>query len=304
MKKFALIGPTASGKSSLAFELASVLNASIFSVDSLSVYREIDIASAKPSISERSKIKHFGIDIADPDQNFDVMDFMASYREAEELCVRENRILILVGGSGFYLKSLMDGLSAGVRLDEGKCREVEAWMEDVTQAYEQLKRIDREYASQIESSDVYRIRKGLETYAATGWAPSRYHEKNPRMDGIGSLRVFEIDRPRDELRERIWKRTGEMLEVGVIDEVAGLEAKYSRAPQCMGAIGIKEVLAYLDGQLAKSDLLDAIATHTSQLAKRQQAFSRTQFGDVFRGSCEEVRSRILEDLEVVSKGAR
>lgn len=296
LKKIALIGPTASGKSSLALELASLLNAYIFSIDSLSVYRKIDIASAKPTLAERLNIRHFGIDIVDPDQDFDVADFMASYREAESVCSHENRPLILVGGSSFYLKSLIDGLSAGVSLDDEKHQQVDFWMEDTVSAHERLKRIDEEYAEKIDASDVYRIRKGLEIYAATGLSPRQYLADNPRSDGIGSLPVYEIDWPREVLRERIRDRTRQMLEMGLIDEVSGLEYKYGRAPQCMGAIGVKEVLAYLDGKVLKQDLQNLIATHTAQLAKRQQTFNRTQFEGVFRGSMEEVKAKVLKEF--------
>ena len=111
MKTIAILGPTASGKTALAIELAQKYLAYILSLDSLSIYQEIDIASAKPTLEERKGIPHFGIDVLSPNEHFDVTMFFTLYEEAKKACVKDNASLIIVGGTGFYLKSLMEGLS-------------------------------------------------------------------------------------------------------------------------------------------------------------------------------------------------
>ncbi len=287
---FAIVGPTASGKSDLALELAQKLNSVILSVDSLAVYKEIDIASAKPSKQELATVKHFGIDELNPDEKFSVIEFLEHFIKAKNYAKEHNKGLIIVGGTSFYLKVLSQGISDLPKIETSVKLEVQEIMANLEEAYKFLKSIDSEYAKKIKSGDRYRIEKAIEIYKATNMPPSQYFSNNPPQPIVPNLPIYEIAINRDILRERIALRTAKMLEMGLIDEVAYLEHKYSREPQSMGAIGIKEVLDYFDGVYSKKELKDKIATNTARLAKRQVTFNKSQLSIEFSGSVEEIKA--------------
>lgn len=296
MKQLAIIGPTASGKSDLAIKIAKKIDAYILSIDSLSIYKEIDIVSAKPSKEELLEVKHFGIDVLYPDEYFSVDIFIDIYEDVLATCQKENKNLIIVGGTSFYLKSLMQGLSPLPPISDETALHVKMMLRDLQESYELLKGLDEKSMLNIAPNDRYRIEKMLLIYKASGMTPSEWFEKNPPKPVIGKLDIFSIDVSRDILRQRIKQRTNKMLELGLIDEVAFLEQKYTRTPNSMGSIGIVEVLEYLDAKVSKEEMLENIATHTAQLAKRQQTFNRTQFEDVIDAPLEELEEIILQKI--------
>lgn len=279
MKTIAIIGPTASGKSDLAIAAAHASGARILSLDSLSIYRHIDIASAKPTPQARGGIVHYGIDVLDPDAPFNVATFIELYRHARAECDAAGVPLIIVGGTSFYLKALMDGISETPTTDTSTRNKIEAMMRDLPAAYALLCSVDPVTMRNIASNDRYRIEKMLTLYLQSGIAPSEWFRAHPPRPILTDCPLFEIDVARDLLRERIARRTHKMIETGLIDEVAALERRYGRAPNPMKAIGIVEVLAYLDGKVDKDAMTQQIVTHTAQLAKRQQTFNRTQFAE-------------------------
>lgn len=270
MKEIAIIGSTASGKTALSIQIAKETNSIILSLDSMCVYKEIDIASAKPSLEEREGILHFGIDEIYPNEEFDVISFINLYKKAKTHAIKNNNNLIVVGGTGFYLKALIEGISTGI---ESKIKlDI-----PIKEAYDLLYKIDEKHMSKIEKNDRYRIEKAYEIYKNSNLTPSEYFEKNKKTPIAPNLKIFEILWDRDELRQRIALRTKQMLNAGLIDEVIYLEKKYSRKPNCMSSIGILETLEYLDGKLNKHELLDKISLNTSKLAKRQNTFNKNQF---------------------------
>lgn len=277
MKQIAIIGPTASGKSDLAIDMALQHNAYILSIDSLSIYKEIDIASAKPTANELATVKHFGVNEIYPDEHFSVALFIDLYRAAFDEAVTAGKNLIIVGGTSFYLKSLTSGLSELPEYSEATVEKVSRMLLDLPSAYHYLLNIDRNYMQAIEPTDAYRIEKMLLLVLESGKSPSEWFETHPPVPVIESLEVFNIEVDRTVLRERIEKRTDKMVQMGLIDEVARLEHQYGRDHNAMKAIGIVEVLEYLDGSCDKATMIENIVTHTAQLAKRQQTFNRTQF---------------------------
>ncbi|MBA1433327.1 MAG: tRNA (adenosine(37)-N6)-dimethylallyltransferase MiaA [Epsilonproteobacteria bacterium] len=289
MKQLAIIGPTASGKSDLAIKIAKEIDAYILSIDSLSIYKEIDIVAAKPSKEELREVKHFGINELWPNEHFSVEIFIQLYRDVVQKCKEESKNLIIVGGTSFYLKSLLDGLSQLPDITPLTQERVKEKLKNLTQSYELLVKKDAAYMQKIAPNDSYRIEKALLILEASGMAPSEWFANNPTKPIIKELPIFNIDVEREVLRERIAQRTQKMYVMGLIDEVAYLEQKYSRAPHAMGAIGIVEVLSFLDSEITKEKMLSLISTHTAQLAKRQQTFNCTQF--------QEVTSAPLQDLE-------
>lgn len=295
--QFAIIGPTASGKSALALRLAKHYEAIILSIDSLSLYRGIDIASAKPTPKERGSIPHYGIDLIDPDEPFDVLRFAELYDEAQCRAVSEKRPLILVGGSSFYLKTLLEGISPLPPVSPEIRMRVRNRMKNLSRAYEEILRLDSIYAKHLSPSDRYRIEKALIVAYATQEPPSRYFQTHPPIPFVrGELPLYEIVVERSLLKERIERRTDAMLDAGLIDETATLEFRYGRDLSAMKAIGIREVLDYFDGVYDRATLREKIVTHTARLAKRQTTFNRSQFRGVRRASSEELYEIILREI--------
>ena len=287
MKEIAIIGTTASGKTALSLELASKTNSIILSLDSLCVYKEIDIVSAKPTKEERGNIIHFGIDEVYPNEEFDVVKFIELYNKAKEYASNHNNNLIIVGGTGFYLKALIDGLSKGIDL------KVKLDISPL-EAYDFLYSLDKDYMQKIEKNDRYRIEKAYAIYKQSGLIPSEFFEKNPKTPFAKDLKIFEILWDKEELRKRIALRTNQMVKSGLIDEIIYLEKKYTRAPNCMSSIGIIETLEYLDGKLSKQELEDKISLNTSKLAKRQNTFNKSQFTEKTSNIIENLNSDIIK----------
>jgi tRNA dimethylallyltransferase len=276
--QLALIGPTASGKSALAIELAHKNNAYILSLDSLAIYKQINIASAKPSIEERQNIQHFGVDVIFPNEPFDVTTFIKLYKKAKEQAIKDEKNLIIVGGTSFYLNTLINGISELPKISQETQEKSNELLKDLSSAHKFLYDIDNKYLKSITIHDRYRIEKMLNLYFQTGMSPTEYFEMNPPKPSITEpLPIYEITVEREILRKRINTRTLKMIKCGLIDEVFYLEKNYTRSPNCMKSIGIKEVLAYLDGNYTKMEMKEKIVTHTAQLAKRQRTFNASQF---------------------------
>ena len=287
MKEIAIIGSTASGKTALSLEIASITNSIILSLDSLCVYKDIEIASAKPTKQERGDIIHFGIDEVFPNLDFDVIKFIELYKKAKEYALNYDKNLIIVGGTGFYLKALIEGLSIGadskIKLDIPQ-----------EEAYDLLFSLDKEYMQKIEKNDRYRVEKAYAIYKQTGLTPTTYFEQNPKIPLCKDLKIFEILWPKDELKNRIIQRTKIMINSGLINEVIFLEKKYTRAPNCMASIGIIETLEYLDGKLTKQELEDKISSNTIKLAKRQNTFNKGQFPNKTSNIIKDLNSDIIK----------
>ena len=280
---FALIGPTASGKSDLAIKLALKLNYEILSLDSLSIYKEIDIASAKPTPHELSMVKHYGINEIYPNEHFNVSKFIEILKNIP------HKNIIIVGGTSFYLKALISGISKMPEISEDIKKEAKKLN------YEFLQKIDPLYASKISPNDTYRIQKGIEIYLSTNTPPTQYFKQHPPKPIINNLPIYEIAINRDILRERIAKRTQKMFDKGLIDEVAYLEKKYlDRRLPALKAIGIKEVLDYFNGLYDLDSLKEKIITNTARLAKRQQIFNKTQFPTKVSAPLEDLEDIILK----------
>ena len=291
MKELAIIGTTASGKTALSLEIANKTNSIILSLDSLCVYKEIDIASAKPTKIERGDIVHFGIDEVFPNEKFDVIEFLNLYKNAKEYAERNMKNLIIVGGTGFYLKALVDGISDGLKENTN----LDMSLNDT---YNLLYSLDKEYMQKIEPNDKYRVEKAYSIYKQSGLTPSEYFLKNPKIALSPNLPIFEILWEKDELTNRISLRTKQMIKAGLIDETIYLEKKYTRAPNCMSSIGIVETLEYLDGKISKQELEDKIIQNSLKLAKRQNTFNKGQFTNRVSNIIPSLNSEIIKYFSI------
>jgi len=280
VKEIAILGATASGKSKLSIELAKTSNCVILSLDSLSIYKEIDIASAKPTVREREGIKHFGIDEISVPSPFDVKRFFELYFEARDYAVANEKNLIIVGGTSFYLKSMVYGISEKPKISAETKTRVKEILEDKEKAYGKICEVDEIYSKKISKNDIYRIEKWFEIYLESGKNVTDYFEANRQEPIIKEIEIYQIEVDREILRERIKARTSKMVEAGLIEEVEYLREKYGTNPNAMNSIGIKESLDYLDEKISKEKLIELISIHTAQLAKRQTTFNRTQFKNV------------------------
>lgn len=310
MQTFAILGGSGSGKSALSLEIASTYDCVILSLDSLSIYQEIDIASAKPSLEMRQGITHFGIDILRPNEPQNVSNFIQEYYRAKAFCKEHRKHLFIVGGTGFYLKSLLMGLSPSPKLSLSEKSEIESLIHnlgDLNAQYAFLSKIDSLYASKVKPQDCYRIVRALEIYFSTHLTPSAYFTAYPPKPILESCEIFEITLERALLRERIKKRTQEMFKNGLLEEVQTLVSRYGTQYQWAKSIGIKETLEYLnyDSALTQSSpisslesLSDSISTHTAQLAKRQSTFNKTQFLPHFCGTATEIYSEIASRISL------
>ena len=297
-RQIAIIGSTASGKSSLAIGIAKEIDAVVLSLDSLSIYREIDIASAKPTLQERDGVLHFGIDMLYPNEKFDVTLFVKLYNRVYHYAKKLDKNLIIVGGTSFYLKILIDGISPLPEINKAVGLEVQKAMADRRQAYEMLSRLDPEYMNGINENDSYRIEKALTILYSSNQIPTVYFKNNqPKSLLKKRVDIYQIDTDRDRILRLITLRTKEMLEKGLIDEIAYLEKRYTRSPNCMKSIGIKETLAYLDGIYSKSQLEEKIITNTARLAKRQRTFNSSQFDNVVKMDLNSLKKKILNNYE-------
>ncbi|MBT8344076.1 MAG: tRNA (adenosine(37)-N6)-dimethylallyltransferase MiaA [Sulfurovum sp.] len=293
-KQLALIGPTASGKTALSIKVAHQMNAYILSLDSLSIYKEIDIVSAKPTLEERAGIVHFGMDYLYPDESFDVTTFIRLYHEVHAKCIQDEKNLVIVGGTSFYLKMLIEGISELPTISMATKEKTDSHLQDLQKTYDWLYSLDETYMSNIASNDPYRIEKALHIYLETDLTPTQFFQQYPPKPTVTEvLPIYQIEIEREILRERIALRTNLMLNDGLIDEVCMLERKYTRSPNCMKSIGIKETLAYLDGLYDNKMLMEKITTNTARLAKRQTTFNNSQFNDVIKGSVKELEKKLL-----------
>lgn len=293
MINFALIGPTASGKSDIALNLAQEYNCNIFSIDSLSIYKQIDIASAKPLPQELQRIRHFGINELSPNEAFNVTDLFTWYEKAYSLSKEQNKGLIITGGTSFYLKTLVEGISPLPIISDGVKQHASQLLENLSQTHAMLLAQDPKRMQNIDPNDRYRIEKMLHLYLQTGMTPSAWFDAHPPQPVIDSIKIFSIEIERDLLRHRIRERTHTMIKEGLIDEVRTLQNTYGDSLQSRKAIGIKEVISYFNEEYSKEQMIEKIITNTNALAKRQRTFNAHQFKEVEHHSKNSIRETII-----------
>lgn len=294
MKIAALIAPSASGKTELSLYIASEFNCSIFSIDSLSVYKEIDILSAKPTKNEMGDIKHYGIDVLYPDEKNSAGNVLEWFKQAKQECHDSGKNLLIVGGTLFFLKSLTQGLSPRISPTSFAKFLVEREFSSTQKAFRFLSSIDAKYASSISSNDSFRIKRGLEIYFSRNKTPTEVFAENKKVEVAKNVEIFEIETPKEILKERVLIRSYKMIEQGGIDEVIALEKRYGRDAPYASSVGPKEVLDFLDAKLKKEELPQAIASSTMKLTKRQKTFAKTQFSKHKSANLQKCRENLEE----------
>ncbi len=271
-------GPTASGKTSLSIELAKKINGEIISSDSMQIYKDMTIGTAKPTVEEMDGIPHHLLDFVSPDERYSVADFKRDAESAIEEILSKKKNPIVVGGTGLYIDSLVYGIEyPDIELDDEyrKILMQEADTEEgLINLYNKAKKIDPEAIQKISPNDKKRITRILEVYNATGKTKTEL-EKISRMNGVKyDYKVFAINMDREKLYDRINLRVDIMLEQGLIDEVENLVKKYSNFPTAMQGLGYKEVVEFLNKDISKEEMIDKIKQESRRYAKRQLTWFR------------------------------
>ncbi len=270
-----IVGPTAVGKTQVALELASHLPCEIVSCDAMQVYREISIATSKPTLSDRKQVAHHLFDIVCVSEKFDVVMFNKAARAAVDRIKSQNKCPLIVGGSGMYMQVLLDGIFETEKTDPALRQklEVRAQKEGLGVLYEQLQKVDSQAASKIHPHDRRRIVRALEVFETTQTPISQLQKKRCGFWKTESVVVFGLDRPRDELYERINARVEQMFEEGLVDEVKALLGR-DLGLTARRIIGVKEILAHLNGEYDIKFAKELIKKNTRNFAKRQLTWFR------------------------------
>jgi tRNA dimethylallyltransferase len=279
-----LAGPTGVGKTSLAISLAVKFGAEIISADSMQVYRYLDIGTAKPTSSEREKAVHHLIDLVDPDQEFDVAAYLARARPLiNELHERRVPILV-VGGTGFYVRSLIRGLFKGPGSDAVIRARLKQEARDSSKEdlHDRLAQVDPETAARLHPHDLFRVIRALEVFELTGRTISSFHTEHGLAEKPYQVLLCALTLPCEELYGRIEARTRRMFEAGLVEEVQSLLKRgYTPELKPLKSIGYKQVVDFLTGTISLDQARVEMTRMTRRYAKRQMTWLRSQ-PDIFR----------------------
>lgn len=271
-KVIVICGPTASGKTGISIELAKRINGEIISADSMQIYKDMNIGTAKVNKEEMQGIKHYLIDFVSPDKRYSVANFKKDAEYAIEQILSKNKKPIIVGGTGLYIDSLVNGIEYNEINTDLKYR---TELEEITRKdglellYEEALKIDRKATEKISKNDKKRIFRVLELYKATGKTKTQLEIESRQKEIKYDFIIFGITMDRDKLYNRINLRVDKMIEDGLIFEVENLLKKYECFPTAMQGLGYKEVKEYLDGNYAKEEMIEKIKMETRRYAKRQ-----------------------------------
>ena len=270
-KVIVIVGPTASGKTSLSIELAKQIKGEIISCDSMQIYKDMNIGTAKVTKSEMQGIKHYLVDFVSPDTRYSVADYKTDAEKAIENIISKGKIPIIVGGTGLYVDSLIYGIEyPEIKFDEEYRKKLEKEAEEgLENLYNKAKEIDEQAMQKISINDRKRIIRVLEIYHATGKNKTEQEKESRKKEVKYDYKIFGINIERPILYERINKRVDIMIDQGLIEEVKKLIKKYPEFPTAMQAIGYKEIVEYLNNELSLEEAIEKIKQETRRYAKRQ-----------------------------------
>jgi len=296
-----LVGPTAIGKTELSFAIADQFGCEIISMDSVQVYRHLDIGSAKPTPRELKRVSHHLIDIVNPDEQYNAARFVRDCLQAIEQICAQGKIPLLTGGTGLYLSSLLNGLFETVHVSDEikKALKKDLDKRGLADLYQELQRIDPVTAQRLHPNDQQRILRGLEIYRATGvpWSTHLHkQQQQPKPAHFTRLYTIGLECERSLLYERINQRTEQMLAQGLIDEVTGLRNMgYGPELSSMQTIGYRHVNQYLDNACDLQTMKHELARDTRRYAKRQMTWFKRQANLNWHERND--KNRIINDIE-------
>ncbi|MBV12254.1 tRNA (adenosine(37)-N6)-dimethylallyltransferase MiaA [Rubinisphaera sp.] len=271
-----LAGPTAVGKTETSLLLAERIDAEILSLDSMAIYRQMDIGTAKPTTAEQQRVPHHLIDIIDPDEVFSTAEYVRLATQVASEIVSRGRSPLFVGGTGLYLRSILRGVFEGPDADWEYRLQLEAEEEDNPGClHEKLKDCDPILAEKLHPNDLRRVIRALEVYHQTGIPLSAQQQQAARVPEETSGNVFWLHPERDWLYERINRRVDLMFEQGLVEEVRGLlERDPPPSRTALQGLGYKEMVEHLNGEMTLEEAREMIKVRTRQFAKRQHTWFR------------------------------
>lgn len=306
-KVICIVGPTASGKTGLGIELAKRINGEIISADSMQVYKDLNIATAKVTKEEAQGIKHHIIDICNVNEKFSVVDFKAMcYDKIEEIIYNE-KTPIIVGGTGLYVSSIVDNMNfEEIKIDLEYRKELEKLAKEKGSdyLYNILLDIDPNSAKSIHRNNIKRVIRALEIARNSSKLKSIHMQEEDNRKKIEDKKynfyIFCIDIPREILYDRINKRVDIMIKNGLIDEARYVyDLKLDNESTCMQAIGYKEIFPYLEGKKSLSECIEKLKQETRKYAKRQMTWFNNKLSCIYlngQDSKELLVNKIIENI--------
>lgn len=299
-KVIVICGPTASGKTNLSIELAKKINGEIVSCDSMQIYKDMDIGTAKPTKEEMHGIKHYLIDFVSPDKRYSVADYKEDAKKAIKEILNKKKTPIIVGGTGLYIDSLIYEIEyQNIEFDQQYREKLEKEVEEkgLKELYEKAKKIDPKAVEKISENDKKRILRILEIYHATGKTKTEQEIESRKKEVEYDYKVYALDWNREILYHRINQRVDIMIEQGLVEEVKKILKKYKNFPTAMQGLGYKEVVEYLQGISTKEEMIEKIKQETRRYAKRQLTWFRKNKQTIWLQGANEVQNNIAIILE-------
>lgn len=276
-KVIVICGPTASGKTSLSIEVAKKIDGEIISCDSMQIYKDMNIGTAKPTVEEMQGIPHYMLDFVLPSERYSVADFKEAATDRIEDILKREKVPIIVGGTGLYVDALTKNITyPEIEIDLEYRKQLEELIKEngLESLYEEAKKIDEKAMQTISKNDKKRIMRVLEIYHQTGKTKTQLESESRLTPPPYEYIVFATNMEREKLYERINKRVDIMIDQGLIEEVEALTKKYEEFPTAMQGLGYKEVVSYLKKEITKEEMIEKLKMETRRYAKRQLTWFR------------------------------
>ncbi len=302
-KVIVICGPTASGKTKLSIELAKKIQGEIVSADSMQIYQEMNIGTAKPTIEERQGIEHYLLDFVSPEDRYSVADYKKDAKKAIKEIIKKGKTPIIVGGTGLYIDSLIYEIEyPNIEWDENYRKELEQRVEKegLDKLYEEAKQIDSTAIQKISPNDEKRILRILEIYYATGKTKTEQEIESRKNPISYDYKVYALKWDRDVLYERINKRVDLMIEQGLITEVEEILQRHKKFPTAMQGLGYKEVVTYLKGEMTKEEMIEKLKMETRRYAKRQMTWFRKNKQTIWLDG----QAKVEDNIEIILEGMK
>ena len=299
-KVVVICGPTASGKTALSIELAKRINGEIVSADSMQLYKEMNIGTAKPTKDEMQGIKHYLVDCVSPEVRYSVATYQKQALKAIDEIIKKGKTPIIVGGTGLYVNSLIDGIEyEDSEIDLKYRQELDNIIqnEGLEVLYNKALEIDEQAMKKISKNDKKRICRILEIYHSTGKTKTELEIQSRKNEVLYDYRIFAINMDREKLYQRINLRVDIMLENGLIEEVKQVIQKYKNIPTAFQGLGYKEVVDYLNGKYTKEQMVEKIKMETRRYAKRQITWFKKNKQTIWIDGLEDKQNNINIILE-------
>lgn len=301
-KIIVICGPTASGKTALSIKLAKKINGEIVSADSMQIYKDMDIGTAKVTIDEMEGIKHYLIDNVSPTTRYSVANFKKDALIAIKEILKKGKTPIIVGGTGLYVDSLVKGIDyddTEIDLEYRNHLEEIAKTQGLHEMYEKAIQIDSVAMEKISENDKKRIFRVLEIYHSTGKTKTMQEIESKKEENPYDYYVFAINMDRGKLYERINKRVDIMIEKGLVDEVKSLISKYDKLPTAIQGLGYKEVVSYLNNEITYDEMIEKIKQESRHYAKRQLTWFKRNKETIWINGLDDMQNNLNIILEVI-----